>query len=279
MRLDVRNLSVCYSPKAKALDNVSFSFGNGILGLLGKNGAGKTTLIKTVLGLIKPISGSVSLTDPDAEVRISYMPQETALHPSLTIYESLDYHGILCGLPKNVRADRITSLLNETNLSEHKNKKIRRLSGGMKRRAGLAQAMLNDPSFLVIDEPTVGLDPEERINIRNLIYSFSSKRTIVFSTHIIEDLASVCRKLIVLDKGKLIYDRSVEELFGLAESKVFLIRADSETELNKLSSELNTVGVVHTSKGRFLKYVGKTPVPGSFPTEASIEDAYLCLYL
>ncbi len=128
-------------------------------------------------------------------------------------------------------------------------------------------------------EPTVGLDPEERINIRNLIYSFSSKRTIVFSTHIIEDLASVCRKLIVLDKGKLIYDRSVEELFGLAESKVFLIRADSETELNKLSSELNTVGVVHTSKGRFLKYVGKTPVPGSFPTEASIEDAYLCLYL
>lgn len=279
MRLDVRNLSVHYSQKAVALDGVSFSFENGILGLLGKNGAGKTTLIKTILGLIKPAKGTVDLISPEAAVRISYMPQELSLHPNLTIYESLDYHGILCGLPQSVRAERIPSLLNETNLSEHKNKKIRRLSGGMKRRVSLAQAMLNDPNLLVIDEPTVGLDPEERIKIRNLIYSFSTGRTIVFSTHIIEDLASVCQKLIILDKGKLIYDNSVEELFKLAESKVFLIKAESEAELNELSSKLNTVGVVHTSKGRFLKYVSKTPVPGSLPAEASIEDAYLCLYL
>ncbi len=279
MKLDVRNLSVCYSQKSIALDNVSFSFENGILGLLGKNGAGKTTLIKTVLGLIKPTSGSVNLTDSDTEVRISYMPQEMSLHPNLTIYESLDYHGILYGLPKSVRVNRIPSLLNETNLSEHKNKKIRCLSGGMKRRVSLAQAMLNDPNFLVIDEPTVGLDPEERIKIRNLIYSFSAGRTIVFSTHIIEDLASVCQKFIVLEKGKLIYDSTVEELFTLAESKVFLIRADNETELNELSSKLKTVGVVHTSKGRFIKYVERTPIPGSLPAEPSIEDAYLCLFL
>jgi len=192
---------------------------------------------------------------------------------------ALDYHGILCGLPKSVRAGRIPLLLNETNLSEHKNRKIRRLSGGMKRRVSLAQAMLNDPSLLVIHEPTVGLDPEERIKIRNLIYSFSTGRTIVFSTHIIEDLASVCQKLIVLDRGKLIYDNSVEELFRLAESKVFFIKAESEAELNEWSSTLNAVGVVHTSKGRFLKYVSKAPVPGSLPAEAGIEDAYLCLYL
>ncbi len=149
----------------------------------------------------------------------------------------------------------------------------------MKRRVSLAQAMLNDPSILVIDEPTVGLDPEERIKIRNLIYSFSTGRTIVFSTHIIEDLASVCQKLIVLDRGKLIYDNSVEELFRLAESKVFFIKAESEAELNEWSSTLNAVGVVHTSKGRFLKYASKAPVPGSLPAEAGIEDAYLCLYL
>ena len=279
MRLDARNLSVCYSSKAIALNNVSFSFENGILGLLGKNGAGKTTLIKTILGLIKPTSGSVDLTNPGEEVRVSYMPQELSLHPSLTIYESLDYHGILCGLPKSIRVERIPSLLNETNLSEHKNKKIRHLSGGMKRRVSLSQAMLNDPNILVIDEPTVGLDPEERIKIRNLIYSFSAGRMIVFSTHIIEDLASVCQKLIVLDKGKLIYDNTVEDLFALAESKVFMIRAESETELNELSSRLNTVGVIHTSKGRFLKYIGKMPVPGSLPAEPNIEDAYLCLYL
>lgn len=279
MKLNVRNLSVQYSKKAIALDNISFSFENGILGLLGKNGAGKTTLIKTILGLIKPTMGTVELIDPESAVRVSYMPQELSLHPNLTIYESLDYHGILCGLPKSVRAERIPSLLNETNLLEHKNKKIRSLSGGMKRRVSLAQAMLNDPNVLVIDEPTVGLDPEERIKIRNLIYSFSTGRTIVFSTHIIEDLASVCQKLIVLDKGKLIYDNSVEELFKHAESKVFFIKAESESELNELSSKLNAVGVVHTSKGRFLKYVSNTPFPGSLPAEASIEDAYLCLYL
>ncbi len=184
MRLDVRNLSVCYSSKVIALDNISFSFENGILGLLGKNGAGKTTLIKTILGLIKPTSGTVDLIDPEAAVRVSYMPQELSLHPNLTIYESLDYHGILCGLPKSVRAERIPSLLSETNLSEHKNKKIRRLSGGMKRRVSLAQAMLNDPNVLVIDEPTVGLDPEERIKIRNLIYSFFRRKNYrILNTH------------------------------------------------------------------------------------------------
>ena len=111
MKLDVCNLSVHYSEKAIALDNISFSFENGILGLLGKNGAGKTTLIKTILGLIKPTKGTVDLIDPEAAVRVSYMPQELSLHPNLTIYESLDYHGILCGLPKSVRAERIPSLL------------------------------------------------------------------------------------------------------------------------------------------------------------------------
>lgn len=279
MRLEACNLSVHYSEKAIALDKVSFSFENGILGLLGKNGAGKTTLIKTILGLIKPTEGTVALTNPEGTVKISYMPQELALHPSLTIEEALDYHGILCGLPKKAREQRIFSLLEETHLSEHRKKKIRRLSGGMKRRVSLAQAMLNDPNVLVIDEPTVGLDPEERIKIRNLIYSFSAERTIVFSTHIIEDLASVCKKLIVLEKGKLIFDNSVEQLFKLAESKVFFIRAEEEERLNELSSKLNAVGVVHTSKGRFLKYVSDSPLPDSIPAEASIEDAYLCLYL
>lgn len=279
MRLEVRDLSVVYPGKTVALDNVSFTFENGILGLLGKNGAGKTTLIKSILGLIQPAAGTVEFHDPHADARLSYMPQESSLHPNLTVYEALDYHGILCGLPKEVRARRIPSLLHETNLSEHKNKKISRLSGGMKRRAGLAQAMLNDPNVLVIDEPTVGLDPEERIRIRNLIYSFSPGRTILFSTHIIEDLASVCKKIVVLDTGKLIFDSTVEELFRLAESKAFLIPVKSEAELSVLSAKVAAVGVVHTSKGRFLKYVSKAPLPGSLPTRASIEDAYLCLYL
>lgn len=279
MRLEICGLSVFYSEKTAALDKVSFSFENGILGLLGKNGAGKTTLIRTILGLIKPTQGTVKLSNPEAAVRMSYMPQELPLHPDLTIYETLDYHGILCGLPKSVRAQRISLLLEETNLSEQKNKKIRRLSGGMKRRVSLAQAMLNDPNMLVVDEPTVGLDPEERIKIRNLIYSFSTERTIVFSTHIIEDLANVCQKLIVLDRGKMIFDDSVEALFRLAKSKTFCIRAESEATMSELSSKVTVVGVVHTSKGRFLKYVSETPLPGSIPVEANIEDAYLCLYL
>lgn len=279
MRLEVCNVSVCYSGKAVALDGVSFSFENGILGLLGKNGAGKTTLIKTILGLIKPAEGTVVLAGDGEAVRLSYMPQELSLHPNLTIYETLDYHGILCGLPRSVRAERIPRLLDQTNLSKYGNTKIRRLSGGMKRRASLAQAMLNDPHMLVIDEPTVGLDPEERVKIRNLINAFCAGRIIVFSTHIIEDLASVSQKLIVLDKGKQIFDSSVEELFKAAESRVFLLKIENEAEVSEWSSRLNTVGILHTSKGRFLKYVSETPVPGSLPTEASIEDAYLCLYL
>lgn len=279
MKLEVQNVSVRYSEKAMALEHVSFSFENGILGLLGKNGAGKTTLIKTILGLITPTAGTIALTDSQTAVRTSYMPQELSLHPALTVYEALDYHGILWGLSKNVRARRIPALLDQTNLSEYKDRKIRRLSGGMKRRVSLAQAMLNEPNLLIVDEPTVGLDPEERIRIRNLIYSFSSGRTVLFSTHIIEDLASICRQLAVLEKGRLIFDGSVEELFRLAKSKVFLIKIEDEPAFSELSARLAVVGVVHTSKGRFLKYVSKTPLPGSIPVEAGIEDAYLCLYL
>ena len=203
MSIRINDLTVRFKNGVVAVNKASLEIPKGIYGLLGENGAGKTTLMRVLTTVLKQTEGMVSLDGilynegnyEKIQKKIGYLPQEIDLYPNLTVKECLVYMGGLSGVARNDLEQRITYYLEKTSLTEHQNKKMRQLSGGMKRRVGLIQALLNNPDFLIIDEPTTGLDPEERIRIRNLLVDFSKDRTVLFSTHVVEDLAATCTQL------------------------------------------------------------------------------------
>ncbi|WP_258880093.1 ATP-binding cassette domain-containing protein [Clostridium estertheticum] len=207
--------------------------------------------------------------------KIGYLPQELGLHPNLTVRETLDYFGILSLMSLSDRKQQIDKLLVETNLEEHANKKIRQLSGGMKRRVGLAQAMLNNPSLLVVDEPTTGLDPEERIRIRMLLSKVSKGRTIILSTHVVEDVASICNKLAIMEKGKIIFTGSVPDLINIANNHVFTKNVQNEAELIQFSKQNTITNSVYTSKDICVRFISDFKVEDSVTENPNIEDAYI----
>ncbi|MBX4259455.1 ABC transporter ATP-binding protein [Clostridium estertheticum] len=283
MFIEISNLAMQYNNGAKALDNISMSIGEGVFGLLGENGAGKTTLMRILVTLMNQTSGTVNMDGTiinsknasKIRCKIGYLPQELGLHPNLTIRETLDYFGILSLMSLSDRTKQIDILLEETNLEEHANKKIRQLSGGMKRRVGLAQAMLNNPSLLVVDEPTTGLDPEERIRIRMLLSKVSKGRTIILSTHVVEDVASICNKLAIMEKGKIIFTGSVPELINIANNHVFTKNVQNEAELIQFSKQNTITNSVYTSKGICVRFISDFKVEDSVTENPNIEDAYI----
>ncbi|MDE5865596.1 MAG: ABC transporter ATP-binding protein, partial [Lachnospiraceae bacterium] len=219
MGITIEDLTVTFKNKVTAIDHANLEITKGIFGLLGENGAGKTTLMRVLTTVLSPTSGTVTLDGilysegnyEKIQRKIGYLPQEIDLYPGLTVQECLEYMGDLSGISKQICKERIEYYLEKTSLSEHRKKKIKQLSGGMKRRVGLVQALLNEPEFLIVDEPTTGLDPEERIRIRNLLVDFSEGRTVLFSTHVVEDLTATCNQLAVMKKGRFLYAGSVTE--------------------------------------------------------------------
>lgn len=215
--IEIKNLSQRYGRKT-ALRDVTFNIETGMFGLLGRNGAGKTTLMKTLAGLLPLKEGSISLYGvPVQNVRqirpmIGYLPQEFSLYPGMRVHEVLDYLGVLSDIPKAQRQERIGKLLYRVNLYKQRNDKVKSLSGGMKRRLGMAQALLHEPKILIADEPTVGLDPEERVRLRELLMEEAEQKIVILSTHIVEDIKASCDKLAILDEGELIYSGSVLKL-------------------------------------------------------------------
>lgn len=215
--IKIDHLSQRYG-KRMALTDVSLTIGHGLTGLLGRNGAGKTTLMKTMVTLLTPYKGDVTILGTTVrhamEVRklVGYLPQEFSMYPSMKVWEALDYLGILSNMPKALRRNRIDQLLSQVNLSVERNKKVRALSGGMKRRLGVAQALLHDPAVVIADEPTVGLDPEERVRLRELLMKVAEEKTVLLSTHIVEDIEATCPNVAILDGGKLLYAGSVTQL-------------------------------------------------------------------
>ena len=209
MGIKIEDLTVTFKNKVTAVNHASLEIPAGIFGLLGENGAGKTTLMRVLTTILPPTSGTVTLDGilynegnfEKIRRKIGYLPQEIDLYPGLTVQECLEYIGDLSGIPKETCKKRIRYYLEKTSLSAHRKKKMKQLSGGMKRRVGLIQAILSEPEFLIVDEPTTGLDPEERIRIRNLLVDFSQDRTVLFSTHVVEDLAATCSQLAVMKKG------------------------------------------------------------------------------
>ena len=226
MEIQITSLKKTYGNKT-VLDSVTFSIGNGMFGLIGRNGAGKTTLMRILATLSRPSGGQVTFNgiplQDTKKIRsfIGYLPQEFSLYQDMSVFEVMRYLAALSGIPGEVWRERIPKLLWQVNLWDDRTKKAGKLSGGMKRRLGIAQALLDDPQVLIVDEPTVGLDPAERLRFYTLIDEFSSSRTVVVSSHIMSDIESVCENVAVLDAGRLLFAGTVGALAKKAEGKVF----------------------------------------------------------
>lgn len=233
MEIVISNLSKCYGKK-DVLKNVSLTVPSGMYGLLGRNGAGKTSLMRILATLSVPTSGDIQINGVSiketTKIRemVGYLPQNFSMYRSMTVFGALDYLGLLSNIPDKVRKKRIYELLEQVNLQDNAKTKIKALSGGMRQRLGIAQALLHDPQILIVDEPTAGLDPEERIRFRNLLSEFADGRIVLLSTHIASDIESTCDRVAVLNKGRLIFNGRTEELVQLASGKVYLITSSSK---------------------------------------------------
>ena len=226
MEIQITSLKKTYGNKT-ALDGITFSVGNGMFGLIGRNGAGKTTLMRILATLSRPSGGQVTFDgiplEDTKKIRsfIGYLPQEFSLYQDMSVLEVMRYLAALSDIPGKTCRERIPRLLQQVNLWDDRTKKAGKLSGGMKRRLGIAQALLDDPQVLIVDEPTAGLDPEERLRLYTLLDEFSGSRTVVVSSHIMSDIEAVCENVAVLDAGRLLFAGTVVELAKKAEGKVF----------------------------------------------------------
>ena len=282
MSIKIRNLTVTFKNGVTAVNHADLEIPSGVFGLLGENGAGKTTLMRVLTTALKPTAGEVTLNGiPYSESnynrirsRIGYLPQEIDLYPNLTVQECLEYMGELSGVEIRECRRRIGEYLERTSLTEHRRKKMRQLSGGMKRRVGLIQALLNEPEFLIVDEPTTGLDPEERIRIRNLLVEFSENRTVLFSTHVVEDLAATCSRLAVMKKGNFLYSGSVRELLGMVRGKVWDCCVSDEEAAGRLERAYLVSAKQYADSGVRLRIIPQN-TSACMPCEATLEDAYI----
>ena len=286
MGITIEDLTVTFKNKVTAIDHASLEIPKGIFGLLGENGAGKTTLMRVLTTVLSPTGGSVTLDGmlysegnyDKIQRKIGYLPQEIDLYPNLTVQECLEYLGDLSGIPKQIYKERIGYYLEKTSLSEHRKKKIKQLSGGMKRRVGLIQALLNEPEFLIVDEPTTGLDPEERIRIRNLLVDFSKGRTVLFSTHVLEDLAATCNQLAVMKRGRFLYAGSVSELLEYAKGIVWTFVTTDSVQVQEVEKKYLLSAKQYTENGIQMRILSKEkPEVDCKPDHATLEDAYIYL--
>jgi ABC-2 type transport system ATP-binding protein len=284
LQIKISNLTMEYKKGVYALDNINLDIGNGMFGLLGQNGAGKTTLMRILTTLQEPSSGQVIINNVKLDKKngrliknlVGYLPQEFGMYPNLTVYECLDYFSILSRICSSNRKELIYNILEKVNLVNEKGKKIKHLSGGMKRRLGLAQALINNPQILIVDEPTAGLDPEERIRLRNLLNDISKDKTVILSTHIVEDVAITCRELAILEKGKIKYCGSVKKLIEKTEGNVWRCNIPGSRELEEMRKEHLVLSNIYMNDYIEARILGKTkPSMNAELISPSFEDAYM----
>lgn len=257
MHIKIESLNKIYRGGSYALKNLNLEIPNGMFGLLGPNGAGKSTLMRILVTLMKPTSGKVTVNDYDLaknrrEIRsmLGYLPQDFSFFSKLKTYEFLDYAARLAGM-KNGAARRtaVEQMLEEVGLFDARDRNANKLSGGMKRRLGIAQALINDPKIIIVDEPTTGLDPEERIRFRNLLSTLSTRDVIIIlSTHIVGDISSTCDNMALLNQGKLAFAGSPEQLVQEAKGNVWLIKA-TETEYLEINEKYPVISTIPTAEG------------------------------
>lgn len=252
--LSIKNLSKIYENGTQALSNVSLEITNGMFGLLGPNGAGKSTLMRTIAALQEPTSGSVAFNGVNIlenpmfiRENLGYLPQEFGVYPKISAYRLLDHLAILKGIVnKQERNDQILTLLQQTNLLQHKEKAVHSFSGGMRQRFGIAQALIGNPKIIIVDEPTAGLDPEERNRFNNLLSEIGESIIVLLSTHIVEDVRDLCTKMAIISNGKLILEGNPNQTIDLLKDKIWMKAilkselAEYQTHFNIISSHLNS---------------------------------------
>ncbi|NQK93554.1 ABC transporter ATP-binding protein [Streptococcus suis] len=277
--LSVKNISKTYGEK-KVLKDISCSLSEGVYGLLGANGAGKSTLLNIICKVTSSDSGEMlwdnkPIVAEEFYALLGYLPQNFTYYPEFTGYEFMKYLSYLKGVSHGEINKQINSLLETVGLSEVKDKKISTYSGGMKQRLGIAQALINDPKILILDEPTVGLDPQERVRFRNLISSLSSNKIVILSTHIVSDIESIAKYILLLKDGEFREVGSPQELISLVKNKVWEISLE-ETEESNVYNDYTIVNQRIVSKGTVLRVVcEQKPTINAVSMEPNLEDLYL----
>ncbi|MFD0765915.1 ABC transporter ATP-binding protein [Mucilaginibacter lutimaris] len=285
MALSITNLSKQYSNQKTALSNFSIQINKGILGLLGPNGAGKSTLMKLIATISKPTGGSLLLDDtdivqhPDAIRKVlGYLPQDFGVYPNLNAYEFLEYIAAMKGVGGPGLRKRIDILLEGVNLTADAKRPIGTYSGGMKQRIGIAQALLNDPKVLIFDEPTVGLDPEERMRFRQLIADLAQDCVIILSSHIVSDIETIADEVAIMQGGKLITKDYQQDIINQADGRIFETFLDNAalTQFKSRYKVIDTARQHDRIKTRYISTAADVAASSAL-VKATLEDAYLFL--
>ena len=284
MQLVIRDLSKTYPGGTRALSDISLSVPRGMFGLLGPNGAGKSTLMRILATLQEPDSGSATLGDIDVirqkeQVRqtLGYLPQEFGVHPRATAEELLSHFAVLKGIgDRRERRDTVERLLRQVNLWDVRRQRLGGFSGGMRQRFGVAVALLGDPTLLIVDEPTAGLDPAERVRFLNLLSELGEHGVVILSTHIVDDVSELCTRMAIIDRGRILLEdeplRAVAELQGRIWRRV--VDRDALPAIERTHAVIST----RLLSGRTVVRVHATAAPGDGfePAEADLEDVYFC---
>lgn len=284
MKIEIKNLTKIYPRgKKKALNGVNIEIGQGIFGLIGRNGAGKTTLMRIVATIMDATDGEIWFDGKELKANkdefrssLGYLPQSTKLMPRMNIVEFLDYVCILKGIKnKAERKERIAFAIDTVGLVGEEKKRLGKYSGGMLRRAGIAQALIGDPKVLIIDEPTTGLDPEERLYFLNLLSKIAMERTIIFSTHITADIEHLCNNICVLEQGEVKYLGEKTEFINRINGKLYE-HTGSQYEEEQLRKDTVVTSVAYVDGRPRVRYVAEAPVfENSVPVTPTLEDSYI----
>lgn len=280
--IEIKNLSKSFGQK-QALKNINLKIGKGMFGLLGPNGAGKTTLMKTITTLTKKSKGELLVCgipiEQCSKVRsvIGYLPQDFSMYGNMSAYEALEYLAILSGMGKQERRKKIPMMLEKVNLGNQMKTKVKAMSGGMKRRLGIAQAIIHDPRVIVVDEPTAGLDPEERVRFRNLLCEIARDKVVILSTHIVGDIEATCENIAVLNEGEVLYQGTVSQLLSKVEGNVYTAEI-STMELKRIQESFLVTGILTSGSSANIKIVAQElPMKAAKPCTPDVEDAYMYL--
>ena len=277
----IKGLSKSYDGKKDALNSLDLVIPNGMFGILGRNGSGKSTLMNIIATILQPSKGTVTINGIEIKnsqkIRqmIGYLPQDFDFYPNMKVSEVLYYLGFLSKINQTDFDKYVDLILRKVNLIDYKNKKVKSLSGGMKKRLGIAQAILHDPKVIIVDEPTAGLDPEERVRLRNLLSDLAENKIVIISTHIVSDIESTCNRIAILDKGSLVYNGDIPSLIQQSDDHIYEINL-SPSELESFrENDLFITKTQEIENKLKVRFVSETKVANAKKVKADFEDAYM----
>lgn len=280
-KIVIKGLSKSYDGKKDALNSLDLVIPNGMFGILGRNGSGKSTLMNIIATILQPSKGTVTINGIEIKnsqkIRqmIGYLPQDFDFYPNMKVSEVLYYLGFLSKINQKDFDNYVDLILRKVNLIDYKNKKVKSLSGGMKKRLGIAQAILHDPKVIIVDEPTAGLDPEERVRLRNLLSDLAENKIVIISTHIVSDIESTCNRIAILDKGSLVYKGDIPSLIQESDDHIYEINL-SPSELESFrKNDLFITKTQEIENKLKVRFISETKVANAKKVKADFEDAYM----